>query len=75
MKYLPNRLTKQRFLFLLGITVIYVGLVIWLDFLHGAYWHDEKYFWETSIGFSRRLLPTLDDLRSYKELNTRVISF
>ncbi len=62
--------SKQRFLFLLSITAIYIILMVWLDFLQGPYWHDEKTFWETSLTFSSRLLPSIEDLRNYGELNT-----
>jgi hypothetical protein len=44
--------------------------MVWLDFLQGPYWHDEKTFWETSLTFSSRLLPSIEDLRNYGELNT-----
>ena len=38
---------QQKFLFLLGITAIYVVLVIWHDFLQGAYLWDESHYWES----------------------------
>ncbi|MBE9063025.1 hypothetical protein [cf. Phormidesmis sp. LEGE 11477] len=63
-------LSKQKFLFLLGITAIYTAMVAWLDFLQGPYLWDEKTFWQTSLTFSERLFPTLDQLRDYSELNT-----
>lgn len=62
--------SKQKFLFLLSITAIYIILVVWLDFLQGPYWHDEKTFWQTSLTFSDRLLPSIEDLTDYNELNT-----
>lgn len=61
---------RQKFLFLFGITAIYSVLVAWLEFLKGPMWWDEKTFWATSLTFSDRLLPTLDQLRNYQELNT-----
>lgn len=61
---------RQKFLFLFGITAIYSVLVTWLDFLKGPMWWDETTFWATSLTFSDRLLPTLDQLRNYQELNT-----
>ncbi|WOD41414.1 hypothetical protein [Nodosilinea sp. E11] len=62
--------TQQKFLFLLSITVLYLALIAWLDGLRGPYWWDEETFWDTSLSFSDRLLPSLSDLRDYKELNT-----
>jgi hypothetical protein len=64
-----SRLT-QKFLFLLGITILYLAIIAWLDFLQGPYWWDEKQFWQTSQTFSDSLLPSLADLRDYRELNT-----
>lgn len=67
---LINSRTKQKFFFLLGVAAIYTALVAWLDFLQGPFWWDEKTFWETSLGFSDQLIPSLADLSDYKELNT-----
>lgn len=61
---------QQKFLFLLGISVLYLGLVAWLDFLQGPYWHDEASFWETSLSFSNKIPPSIADLSDYDELNT-----
>lgn len=62
--------SRQRLLFLLGVLLIYAVVVIWLDFLQGPMWVDEVTFWETSENFSENLIPTIDDLRDYTELNT-----
>ena len=69
MKIILNH-SRQKFLFLFGITTLYIALVAWLDFLQGPLWWDEASFWETSLTFSYRLLPTLEDLQNYQELNT-----
>lgn len=61
---------QPRFLFWLGIVTVYAGLVIWLDFLQGPIWHDEGSFWGTSLQFSDRLIPTLEDISDYREFNT-----
>lgn len=63
-------LLKQKFLFLLMVVFVYTALVLWLDFLQGPYWWDERGFWRTSLEFSDRLIPSLNDLRDYEELNT-----
>ena len=62
--------SKQKFLFVLSITAIYIVLMFWLDFLQGPYWYDEQTFWNTSLTFSDRLIPRIEDLRDYTELNT-----
>ncbi len=61
---------QQKRLFLLIVTAIYIALVIWLDFLQAPAVWDEKQFWESSLAFSDRLIPTIDDLRNYGELST-----
>lgn len=65
-----SRLSKPKLLFLLGVTAVYLALVIWLNFLRGPVWWDEGTFWQTSVTLSDRLLPTLNELRDYSELNT-----
>ncbi len=62
--------SQQKFLFLLGITFIYSAVVIKLDLLHGPKLGDETNFWKTSLTFSDRLIPSIDDLRNYHALNT-----
>ena len=62
--------SQQKFLFLLIVTAIYSTLAIWLDFLHGPKLRDEGHFWQTSLTFSESLIPTIDDLKNYRELNT-----
>ncbi|MEO0885925.1 MAG: hypothetical protein AAFY54_08285 [Cyanobacteria bacterium J06648_10] len=64
------RLPYQKFLFILGIILVYTALIVWLDYLQGPYYWDEKIFWETSLTFSDRLFPTLNELRDYRELST-----
>ena len=64
-------LSQQRFLFFLSVTAVYVVLTMgWLDYLQAPAMWDEKHFWEASLTFSDSLLPSLDDLRNYGELNT-----
>ncbi|MGP1385607.1 MAG: ArnT family glycosyltransferase [Thainema sp.] len=67
---LINDKSKQKFFFIVGVVVIYMALLAWLDFLRGPFLWDERTFWETSLGFSDRLVPSLEDLSDYKELNT-----
>ena len=69
MDFKINR-SQQKFLFLLLITAIYTALVVKFDFLQAIPVKDEPHFWETSVTLSDRLIPSLNDLQDYKELNT-----
>ena len=69
MKFKLNQ-HQQKFFFLSGITTIYIILIIWRNFLQGAYLWDESHYWETTLVFSDRLLPGIDELRNYQELST-----
>ncbi len=60
----------RRLIFLCGVLILYVGIFIWLDFLGFAPERDEVHFWPTSLDFSHALVPSLEQLRSYGELNT-----
>lgn len=62
--------TQQKVLFLFGVTLVYLLVVTYLDFLLGPIWGDEGRFWESSLTFSDSLIPTLDDLKTYNSLNT-----
>ncbi len=62
--------SQQKFFFLMGVAAIYVALFVGLDYLQGPPYWDERTFWKTSLTFSDRLIPSLDDLRNYRELNT-----
>ncbi|HSM80250.1 MAG TPA: hypothetical protein VLS96_01125, partial [Nodosilinea sp.] len=57
-------------IFCCGITLIYILVVAWLDFLRGPNWWDETDFWKSSLTFSDSLLPSLSDLKNYNSLNT-----
>lgn len=61
---------KQKLLFLL-ITAVFFGLLLFrLEFLTAPQIYDEIPFWNASLEFSDRLIPTLSSLRNYSELNT-----
>ncbi|MEL6454640.1 MAG: hypothetical protein AAFQ40_07985, partial [Cyanobacteria bacterium J06623_5] len=62
--------SKQKFIFLLSVTAIYVALLAGLNFLQGPFWADEGAFWRTSLTFSDRLIPTIESISDYNELNT-----
>ncbi len=61
---------RPKFWFLFTVIVVYGILLIRLDFLRAPAIWDERHFWETTLTFSDRLLPTFHDLRDYEELST-----
>lgn len=62
--------SQQKFLFLFIIAATYTAALIHLQFLQGPIWYDEGHYWETSLTFSHHLIPTIEDLKDYRELNT-----
>jgi HEAT repeat protein len=50
--------------------LVYLTLFIYLDFLRFAPERDELHFWPTALTFSTSWIPSLEQLRSYQELNT-----
>lgn len=67
-----NSISRSRliFLFILTITSLYFLLFIYLDTLRFPLTWDEPRFWRVSLSFSQSLIPTLDQLKDYGELNT-----
>ncbi len=61
---------RIRLLFLLGVLVIYACVLFAFDGLRFEIGKDEVHFWPTSVQFSRTLIPSLEQLRGYDELNT-----
>ncbi|NDJ17663.1 hypothetical protein [Myxacorys almedinensis] len=57
-------------IFLFVITLFYSGLLVRLNYLRSPLWQDEVFFWKTSLQFSHSLIPNLNQLRNYEELNT-----
>jgi hypothetical protein len=62
------RITRQRLLLLVGL--VYLALLVYLDFLRFPLEKDELHFWPTALSFSTSWIPSLAQLRSYPELNT-----
>ena len=62
--------SKQKLLFLFIIIFFFGLLLLRLDFLAAPPLYDEIPFWNSSLLFSDRLIPSLEDLRSYGDLNT-----
>ena len=64
------RSVPPQYIFIGLIVVIYTVLFFVADQLHGPPWADEQSFYETSQQFSHQLIPSLDQLKNYSELNT-----
>jgi hypothetical protein len=65
-----NRLQKQRLIFLIGVIILYSIVFVWREYLFSTIWWDEASFWRTSLKFSKTLIPDLELLTNYRELNT-----
>jgi len=55
------------------IGFIYTSLFLVANQLQGPYWGDEKSFYETSQDFSQHLIPGIEQIRNYDQLNTPLI--
>jgi hypothetical protein len=62
--------SKPRSCFVVLLAALYGGLLIYLEGLQFSPTWDEPHFWETSLQFSHRLIPTIDQLQNYGALNT-----
>jgi DIE2/ALG10 family len=60
----------QRLGFVFAVALLYLAIFYASDGLSFDPQKDEIHFWQTSLRFSENLIPTLDHLRSYSELNT-----
>lgn len=70
MKISKSQNLRFKILFLSVSIAIYLGLFIFQDGLRFAFVWDESHYWETTLLFSKSLIPDLDVLRNYGELNT-----
>lgn len=59
-----------RVWFVFALIALYLGLFLYLDGLRFAPTWDEPRFWQTALQFSHSLIPDLEQLKSYGELNT-----
>ncbi|MBW4661161.1 MAG: hypothetical protein KME15_20995 [Drouetiella hepatica Uher 2000/2452] len=64
----PN--SKSQTIFTVAIGLLYLALFVSLDYLQFPPVWDESHFWETTLRFSQQLIPSLELLKSYGELNT-----
>lgn len=69
---LLNRISKTTLLvlFCLVTVALYTSLFLFYDRLQFPLIWDEKTFWSTTLLFSDRLVPSLELLKDYGELNT-----
>lgn len=68
-KQIPKKLQPQPvFWSLVGLT--YTLLFFASGQLQGPFWADEQSFYATSQQFSQQLIPSLEQLKNYNELNT-----
>lgn len=70
MQILKSQNLRFKIFFLSTSIVIYLILFIAQDRLQFTPIWDEPHFWETSLLFSKSLIPDLNLLRNYGELNT-----
>ena len=49
---------------------VFVGLYFYFDFLEFPLRGDEPHFWQSALHFSKRIVPSVDDLRDYVDMNT-----
>jgi hypothetical protein len=68
LKFITAVQPKYWFVGLLAST--YIALFFATHQLQGSPWGDEQAFYETSQQFSQQLIPSLDQLKNYGELNT-----
>src|SRR6266568_424019 len=62
--------SKGSLLFCVGLAALYSGLFLFYNKLRFPMIWDEKHFWETSLLFSRSVIPDFKLLRNYGDLNT-----
>jgi Gpi18-like mannosyltransferase len=70
MKLVHTIASRPRSCLAVLLAAAYGGLLIYLQGLQFAPTWDEPDFWEASLQFSQRLIPTIDQLKNYGELNT-----
>lgn len=49
---------------------VYVAILVYKNFFRESFYQDEIHFFETSIRFGKQIIPSLDLLKNYAELNT-----
>ena len=70
MEISKSRNLKFKIFFLLASIILYLVLFFVQNRLQFTPIWDEKHYWETSLLFSNNLIPDLNLLRNYGELNT-----
>ncbi|WP_143842216.1 glycosyltransferase family 39 protein [Nostoc sp. 106C] len=65
-----NKKIKLSIFFISALVTLYLGIFFFLNKLQFPPMWDEKSFWRTSLLFSNSLIPDLEQLKNYAELNT-----
>jgi len=66
----PGASRRARIAFAAGVAVACLGIVWYWKWLAFPLDRDETHFWPTALLFADRLVPTLETLRGYGDLNT-----
>ncbi len=56
--------------FFTGVACVYLATLFYFDFLQFPISRDEQHFWPTALSLFHDGLPSLEQLRTYNELNT-----
>jgi hypothetical protein len=62
--------SRWRTAIVLGLVGLYLSIYLGFSHLNFSIRKDELHFWPTSLSFSHHLVPRLEDLRNYDDLNT-----
>ena len=60
----------RRNIFWVLLCLTYTILYFYANQLQGPFWADEHSYYQTSQQFSQKLIPSLNQIRNYNELNT-----
>ncbi len=63
-------LSETRTAFVVALVAFYVGVFFFLERLQLSPTFDEPHYWGSVLEFSHRWIPSLEQLRTYRELNT-----
>jgi hypothetical protein len=60
----------MKLIFFAAVAAVFVVVLVAFDFLRFPVRADELHFWPTSVGLFQNSLPSIEQLRTYNELNT-----
>jgi hypothetical protein len=61
---------RAKVAFFGGVTLVYATILLYSNFLQFPLYGDELHFWPTTLSLFNDGLPSLEQLRTYNELNT-----